>query len=125
MYRVVTATAFEASHALTVPDAGPENESHTHEYGLELEVAGPSLDDHDYLVDVDDLRGAVEAFADRHRGRMLNDLPGFEGHNPSIERLARLACERFRERLPTDRLDRITVTVHEDDVASAACTVEC
>lgn len=125
MYRVSASTSFDAHHFLTVPDAGTEGEPHSHRYGIDLEVAGPRLNDHDYLVNVDDMVAELDAFADRYRDVSLNEQPAFEGHNPSIELFSRIACDFFRHRLPTDRLEAIAVTVSEDEVARATCTVDC
>lgn len=123
MYTVTVSTDFVAQHFLTVPNCGPENELHSHRYRLDLELAGTTLDEHGYLVDIDEIRAHLSAFAGRYRDETLNERPAIEG-NPSVERFARVACEFFDDRLPTDRLDRITATMWEDDVARASYALE-
>jgi 6-pyruvoyltetrahydropterin/6-carboxytetrahydropterin synthase len=51
--------------------------------------------------------------------RLLNDLPEFQGLNPSIEHFARIVCQRLRERLGAPNLSGIAVRVWENEVASA------
>lgn len=123
MYAVAVETEFVAQHFLTVPDCGPENELHSHIYGLDVAFEGTELDEHGYLLDIEEIEAEVERVAARYRDETLNDLPEFEGLNPSVEHFSRIIAESIGERVPTDRLDAITVTVGEDDIARAAYTL--
>lgn len=120
MYATTVATEFVAQHYLTVPDPGPEGQPHSHRYGIELEFRGPSLNEHEYLVDIDDAKATLSALTERYRDELLNDLPEFEGHNPSVERFARVVFEHVTERVTADTVAELTVTVSEDDEAAAA-----
>lgn len=113
-------TDFVAQHYLIVPNPGPEGEPHSHHYEVKLTCRGPELNEYDYLVDIDDVEAALASLTDRYRDEMLNDLPEFEGYNPSVERFARVIFERVTERLTDDTVTEITVTVWEDDEAAAA-----
>ena len=117
MFTVRVTTSFDADHALTVPDAGPEGDRHTHRYEATVELVGPDLDGHGYLVDIDDAEAALEDAVDRYRGEMLNDLPEFAGRNPSAERLARALLDRVLDRIDPDGLDTARVRVDEDATA--------
>ena len=120
MYSTTVLTDFVAQHYLTVPDAGPEGDPHSHHYEVELCFRGPALNEYDYLVDIDDAEAALSALADRYRDTMLNDCPEFEGHNPSVERFARVIFERVTERVSDDTVTELAVTVWEDDEAAAS-----
>lgn len=120
MYTVTATRAFSAEHFLTVPDPGPEGEWHAHDYELELRLRGASLDEHGYLVDIDDVRAALDRALDRYEGARLNDLPEFEGRNPSLERFARVLCDRLVDDVDAPAVEAATVRLWEGDDAWAA-----
>ena len=120
MYSTTVLTDFVAQHYLTVPNPGPEGEPHSHHFEVELCFRGPELNRFDYLVDIDDADAALDELADRYRDRMLNDCPAFEGHNPSVERFARVIFERVTEIVTDDTVTELRVTVWEDDEAAAS-----
>ncbi|MEZ4698685.1 MAG: 6-carboxytetrahydropterin synthase [Rhodothermales bacterium] len=113
---------FVAQHFLTVPDCGPENEWHSHVFSVEVHLAAPELDEHGCLVDITEVKGAMDALIARYRDATMNDLPEFEGLNPSIEHFARLFCEGLAGRIQTDRLHELTVRIWEDELAWASYT---
>lgn len=120
MYTVSASVDLVARHFLTVPNCGPENDLHAHRYGVDVRLSGPELDERGYLVDVDNLRSELNRIESRYRDETLNDLPAFEGLNPSVEHFARIVCESLVEALDVTRLDRVAVRIHEDDVAWAS-----
>ena len=120
MYTVTVVRPLVAQHYLTVPDPGPEGELHSHRFRLEVELAGEELNEYDYLVDIDEVEAALDAVKARYTDETLNDLPEFAGYNPSVERFARVVHERIADAVSTEVIDRLTVTVWEDDVANAA-----
>lgn len=124
MYQLMVRRDFVAQHYLTVPDCGPENEWHSHHFELEVLLEGPELTEHGYLVDIVELEGILDALTDRYRDATLNDLPEFEGLNPSIEHFSTIVCGSFEEQLETDGLEAITVKIWEDEDAWASHTVE-
>ncbi|KTG10138.1 6-pyruvoyl tetrahydropterin synthase [Haloprofundus marisrubri] len=120
MYSVTVRRSFIAQHFLTVPDPGPEGELHSHRFGVELRFEGPTLNEYGYLVDIDDVKAALSPAVDRYRDATLNDLPEFEGKNPSVERFARILCETVVEETALDGPERVRVTMWEDEEAAAA-----
>ena len=52
MYTLAVKRDFVAQHYLIGGDWGAENEWHSHHYALELQLIGPELDAHGYLVDI-------------------------------------------------------------------------
>ena len=120
MYSTTVLTEFVAQHYLTVPDPGPEGEPHSHHYEVKLQFRGPELNEYDYLVDIDDAETALASLSARYRDAMLNDLPEFEGDNPSVERFARVIFERVTDAVTDDTVTELRVTVWEDDEAAAS-----
>ncbi len=119
VYSTTVLTDFVAQHYLTVPNPGPEGEPHSHHFEVELTFRGPELNEYDYLVDIDDAEAALGSLADRYRDELLNDLPEFEGYNPSVERFARVIFERVTDIVTDEAVAELAVTVWEDDTAAA------
>ncbi|KAB1196493.1 MULTISPECIES: 6-carboxytetrahydropterin synthase [Haloferax] len=119
MYRLSVRREMIAQHFLTVPNPGPEGEIHSHAFTVEIELSGPELDQYGYLVDIDDVKAALDATLSRYRDKTMNDLIEFQGKNPSVERLAHEVCVRFVEAATLENPEHISVRVWEDDVASA------
>lgn len=119
MYQLMVRRDFVAQHYLTVPNCGPENEWHSHHFAVEVLLEGETLNDNGYLVDIVEVEEALDALVDRYRDATLNDLPEFDGLNPSIEHFSRIFCVALEDRLETDGLDT-TVKIWEDDDAWAS-----
>jgi 6-pyruvoyltetrahydropterin/6-carboxytetrahydropterin synthase len=111
-----------AQHFLTVPDPGPEGEIHSHRFTVELRFAGPVLNEYGYLVDIDAVRTTLDRLEARYGDAVLNDLPEFEGVNPSVEQFARLVGDRVADDLDGVAATRLTVRIWEDDDAWASHT---
>ncbi|MDA8216246.1 MAG: 6-pyruvoyl trahydropterin synthase family protein [Chloroflexota bacterium] len=120
MYTVAVRRDFMAQHFLVGGDWGPENERHAHHYVVEVQLEGPSLDQHGYLVDIVDVEEQLEGLRTRYRDRTLNDLPEFAGLNPSLEHFARILCQSLADRPHVASLATITVKIWENDVAWAS-----
>jgi 6-pyruvoyltetrahydropterin/6-carboxytetrahydropterin synthase len=120
MYTVAVMRDFVAQHYLVGGDWGAENERHSHHYRVELQLEGPELDRHGYLVDIVDIETHLNALVAYYRDEMLNDLPEFAGLNPSIEHLARILCRALAERIQASTLSAIALKVWENDIAWAA-----
>ena len=119
MYSTTVITDFVAQHYLTVPNPGPEGEPHSHHYEVELTFRGPELNGYDYLIDIDEAEAILSQLADRYRDTMLNDLPEFEGYNPSVERFARIVFQRVTDATTADTVTGLRVRIWEDDEAAA------
>ncbi|MFC6754963.1 6-pyruvoyl trahydropterin synthase family protein [Halorubrum tibetense] len=117
MYTVSVSRACIAQHYLTVPDPGPEGTLHSHRFDVEVSFRGSTLNEYGYLVDIDAVIDALETVVDGIRDRTLNDMPAFEGLNPSAERLAEHVGDRLLDRLDPETATELAVRVREDDVA--------
>lgn len=120
MYTVTVSLEFIAQHYLTVPDAGPEGECHSHHYKVELSLHGETLNEHGYLVDIDDVRQTLDHTLDRYRDESLNDLPEFEDRNPSLEHFARILCDQVFDEVDAPAVDSATVQLWEDETAGSS-----
>lgn len=120
MYSVAIQREFVARHFLFGGDWGPENFPHAHQYRIEVEVSGPGLDTHGYLIDIVDLETRLEKILTFYQDRLLNDLSQFDGLNPSIEHLARIISTDIRQESPLPHLAALTVKIWENNQAWAS-----
>lgn len=120
MYRVTVRRPFIAQHFLTVPNCGPENEWHSHRFTLEVEIQGASLNEHGYLVDIDDIRASIDEILERYQDATLNELPEFEGLNPSVEHFSRLCWEHVSRSVHASNVDYLITRLWEDENAWAS-----
>lgn len=120
-YELMVKRTFIAQHYLTVPDPDPpEGDVHSHQFTVEVEFVADSLGEYGYLVDINEVESLLDGVEARYRDTLLNDLPEFEGLNPSVERFTRVVCDRFCEDLADENPDRVTVRIWEDDLAWAS-----
>lgn len=121
MYTVAVKQDFVAKHYLLGADAaGPESRLHSHDYRVEVQLEGKSLNRDGYLVDIVVIRENLEAVLVKYRERTLNEAPEFVGLNPSVEHFARILCEELCKRTGTQDLSAVTVRLWEDESAWAA-----
>lgn len=120
MYKVSVKRSFVAEHFLVGGDWGPENNAHSHDYQVEVQLKGATLDRHGYLVDIVDIKNHLETLLAYFQDETLNELPEFEGLNPSLEHFARIFCEVLSSRIESPNLSAITVKLWEDESAWAA-----
>ncbi len=118
LYSVTVRRAFIAQHFLVGGDWGRENEVNSHRYRIEARYEGTSLDRHGFLLDISDIDDRLEGLVNRYRDRTLNELPEFEGLNPSVENFARIVSDLLL--VTTPNVTALEVTIWEDDNASAA-----
>ena len=120
MYTLGLGRDFKARHFLVGGDWGPENDPHDHAYRVEIRLASEALDQHGYIMDLDDLNPLLDRVVDRYLDRLLNDLPEFAGLNPSIEHLSRFFFRRLAEGLEGHDVRLIEVRIWETDKAWAS-----
>jgi 6-pyruvoyltetrahydropterin/6-carboxytetrahydropterin synthase len=117
MYSLGVRREFSARHYLIGGDWGPENIEHSHHYRMELVLEATSLDRHGFLVDIVEVERHLDEVSEEFADKTLNALAAFAGLNPSIERLAAVIHDVFRQRLAHFRLQALAVTIWEDDIA--------
>lgn len=119
MYTVAVSRDFIASHYLIGGDWGAENTLHAHHYKLEVQLEGPALDQHGYLVDIVDIEQHLETLVARYRDQTLNELEEFQGLNPSIEHFSRIFCKAFTRNITVYNLSAVQIRIWENDIAWA------
>ncbi len=119
-YIVAVKRDFVGQHFLIGGDWGPENEWHSHHYYVEVQLEGGSLDKHGYLVDIVDIEHNLEALVAYYKDKTLNDLPEFEGLNPSIEHFSRIFATQLAERIQAPNLTHLALKVWENEIAWAS-----
>ena len=117
MYTVAVKREFIARHFLIGGDWGDENEPHAHHYAVEVQLEGSRLDEHGYLTDICDIESALDNRVAYYRDKMLNELPEFEGLNPSIEHFARILCKSLYAKIQTQHLRAVSVKLWENEWA--------
>lgn len=125
MYTLVVKEDLIAQHYLTVPNCGPENKWHSHHFTVEVVLESESLNKWGYVCDITDVKSALELLKDHVSDQTLNDLPAFEGLNPSVEHFARIAAEHICGSLDEEtqrRCHRMHVRIWEDEEAAAQYT---
>ena len=120
MYTLAVKRDFVAQHFLVGGDWGAENFKHSHHYVLEVHLKGETLDKHGYLVDIVDVEKGLEALVASYRDKTLNELPEFEGLNPSIEHFTRIVAEQLVKNLSLGHLSSIDVKIWENEIAWAS-----
>jgi 6-pyruvoyltetrahydropterin/6-carboxytetrahydropterin synthase len=117
-YSVTVRRELIAQHFLVGGDWGRENMINSHHYRIEARYEGPSLDRYGFLLDIDEINRKLDGLVERYRDNTLNELPEFEGLNPSVENFCRILSDQLVVTLPN--IDALEVTIWEDDEASAA-----
>lgn len=125
MYTLAVKRTFIAQHYLIGGDWGAENQPHSHHYVLELQLHGPELDQHGYLVDIVAVEHHLDHIVATYRDQLLNHLPEFHGLNPSIEHFCRIVCQQLHTRLNSTHLTTLSVTIWENEIAWARYTLSC
>jgi len=123
MYELSIQRDFIAQHYLIGGDWGAENQLHSHHYNLEVRIRGPELNEHGYLLDIVDFSEHLEAVVGQYQDRTLNDLPEFEGLNPSIEHFTRVIFQALEDHI-TEPSQHMLVRIWEDDIGWASYTAQ-
>ena len=117
MYKLAVKKDFISQHFLVGGDWGPENQKHSHHYQLEVQLSGKNLDTHGFVVDIVKVNDQLEKLISSYKDKTLNDLPGFNNLNPSIENLARISYQALYRSLYETRISALSVKVWEDGIA--------
>jgi len=122
MYTVAVSRNFIARHFLFGGDWGAENELHSHDYRVEVQLGGEKLDQHGYLVDIVQIEKYLKDVISYFQDKILNDLPEFKGLNPSVEHFSRIFYQKFLQRTISSNIKFIKIVLWENDIAWAAYT---
>lgn len=119
MYTVGMKREIEIKHRL--PKAEKKERSiHSHDYVLEVELFAGRLNDKGYLLDLNELKERIEKIKDKFGGDLLNDLPEFEGVQPTVENFSRVIFEEISNRIDSEKIESIKVKIWEEEDAYAS-----
>lgn len=116
MYEVTIRKSFSAAHILK-EIGGKCEELHGHNFIVEVNVAGPSLNGEDLLIDFRVLKGWTNEVLEGLDHKYLNDVECFKGMNPSSEQVARYIHGCLAEKVASLGLSLDRVTVWESENA--------
>lgn len=124
MYTLAVRRDFIARHFLIGGDWGPENFPNSHHYVLELQLHANELDQHGYLVDIVDVSMHLDELIGYFSEKMLNDLPEFQGLNPSLEHFARILAVALDGRITAPNICGLKLLLWENERAWAAYEIQ-
>lgn len=119
MHEVSIEMEFSSAHALRGYRGKCEN-THGHNYKVEIHVRGEKLDHIGLLVDFRELKAATKKVVDYLDHKNINELPPFDVElNPSAENLAAFFFHEVGGQINNDRVQVIRVRVWETSTCSA------
>jgi 6-pyruvoyl-tetrahydropterin synthase len=108
------------AHSLRGEVFGPAQRLHGATYVVDATFRRASLDADGIVVDIGRAADALRAVMSELGYRNLDDEPELAGVNTTTEALAKLVADRLADRLGSEGLDGITVTLRESHVAWAS-----
>lgn len=122
MHEVSIEMEFSSAHALRGYRGKCEN-THGHNYKVEVHVRGERLNEIGLLVDFRDLKEATKRIVDYLDHKNINDLAPFDVElNPSAENLAMFFFHEVGRQINDDRVKVHKVRVWETSTCSATFT---
>jgi 6-pyruvoyltetrahydropterin/6-carboxytetrahydropterin synthase len=118
MYEIKIKTDFAAAHCLR--EAGGKCESlHGHNFTVEVAVESETLDELGMVIDFRLLKTKTQAVLQALDHRYLNELPFFQGKNPSAENLATYIFEELARQIDQQGYRISWVAVWESETSRA------
>lgn len=119
LWRLTVRAEFAAGHALRHYEGKCEN-THGHNFAVELVVEGQKLDEKTaLLVDFKKLKQHLKTVLDKLDHCVLNERPPFDLINPSSENLSRHIWQQMEESITQEGVRLHAVTVSEKAAQSA------
>lgn len=120
MHTLMLSSNFIAQHFLVGKDFGPENYKHSHHYRFEIEIESSKLDQHNYILDIVEVRQLLNQLIAYFNDKTLNELPEFANQNPSLELFSKILWHKFNRQSQLSSDCQLTVRLWEDTVAQAS-----
>ncbi|RME27073.1 MAG: 6-carboxytetrahydropterin synthase QueD [Deltaproteobacteria bacterium] len=121
MYRIKVIRTFAAAHHLRNYNGKCEN-THGHNYRVEVEVEADRLDGAGLAVDFGVVKARLDEVLDYLDHCDLNALPEFTERNPSAENIARVVYEKLKGAFSGEGTRLAAVSVWESDTSCATYT---
>ena len=124
MHEVMIEMSFSSAHALRGYQGKCEN-THGHNYRVEVHVRGRKLNNIGLLIDFKDLKAATRKVVDYLDHKNINELPPFDVEiNPSAEEMAAFFLNEVGRQVNDDRAQVYKVRVWETDTCAATYTID-
>lgn len=124
MHEVMIEMGFSSAHALRGYKGKCEN-THGHNYKVEVHVRGRKLNNIGLLIDFKDLKAAARKVVDYLDHKNINELPPFDVEvNPSAEEMAVFFLHEVGRQVNDDRVQVYKVRVWETDTCVATYTID-
>lgn len=124
MHEVMIEMGFSSAHALRGYQGKCEN-THGHNYRVEIYVRGQRLNHIGLLIDFKDLKAATKKVVDYLDHKNINELPPFDVEvNPSAEEMAVFFLHEVGRQVNDDRVQVYKVRVWETDTCAATYTID-
>jgi 6-pyruvoyl-tetrahydropterin synthase len=127
-YTVTVRDHLMIAHSLTGDAFGSAQRLHGATFIVDATVAAGGLDANGVVVDIGRLASALAEITGSLTYRNLDEDPRFRGRNTTTEVLCTAIADRLAEEVqagslgPVQKLDSITVTLHESHIAWASYT---
>ncbi len=113
-YALTVRSSFSAAHRLVEYEGNCER-LHGHNWQVEITVESEELDSRGMALDFRVMKSALGEILSRMDHKYLNEVPPFDGLNPSSENIARHIYEEMEGKIAAPvRLSRVTVWESED-----------
>ncbi|MFN0084845.1 MAG: 6-carboxytetrahydropterin synthase QueD [Blastocatellia bacterium] len=121
---VMIEMGFSSAHALRGYQGKCEN-THGHNYRVEVYVRGKELDHIGLLIDFKMLKSATKKVVDYLDHKNINDLPPFDKElNPTAEEMAGYFLHEVAREIDNERVQVYKVRVWETDTCAASYTID-
>ena len=117
MFEVTIIKTFSAAHLLA-EIGGKCEELHGHNFKVEVTVGAESLNEEGILIDFRIVKKWLKDILDRLDHQHLNELPFFQGTNPSSENIARFIFTAMKPPAQSHNVQIVRVKVWESDTAA-------
>ncbi|UCH82353.1 MAG: 6-carboxytetrahydropterin synthase QueD [Nitrospiraceae bacterium] len=118
MYDLMIETQFSSAHQLR-GYKGKCEALHGHNWRVQVTVSSEKLDDTGMVIDFHDLKKMAAEIISSLDHSFLNDVFPFTEINPSSENIAKWIFDSFKKKLDNDQCNISSVTVWENETASA------
>ena len=118
MYRIRKHVDFSAAHQV-LESGGACERLHGHNWKVVAHLEAAELDALGMVIDFKELKRALKAILEPLEHSLLNEVPPFDGINPTSENLARHVYDELTVRLADDRVSIHRVDVWETEASCA------
>ncbi len=118
MYELMVESQFSAAHQLR-GYKGKCEDLHGHNWRVQVTVSSERLDDIGMVMDFHELKTITVEVISSLDHTFLNEVFPFTEKNPSSENIAKWIFESIKKRIGKEKCDISSVTVWENETASA------